>query len=129
MKLFLLYRSFTCTPPLCMQLHAACYTQQSAVTRNNVLQAAICSHTLSHAAPPSHSKYICLREKKSMLPAGFEPATHRNFWNLTAMLLTIRLWEHLICLHKQKQIYVKESMRTKPRWKIVPLSIMINILS
>ena len=79
MKLFLLYR--TCTPPFldaatCSLLHAATRSLMPAARRNNV--------QLSHAAPYLFQKHF--KQKKSMLPAGFEPTTHRNLWNLTAML-------------------------------------------
>ena len=61
----------------CSLLHAATRSkQQSAARRNNV--------QLSHAAPYLFQKHF--KQKKLTLPAGFEPATHHNLWNLTAML-------------------------------------------
>ena len=73
MKLFLPYRSFTCTPLACsyMQIVACSYMQLVA----------------THALTCSASLLLQIRlKKKSVHPAGFEPTTHRNLWNLTAML-------------------------------------------
>ena len=95
MKLFLLYRSFTCTPlaynqmqPVAcgyMQLHAASCTQQS--------HAIMCSYTRSYMQRPSHTKHI--KTKKVSAACRIQTCDATQCLESHRDALTTKLWEHM----------------------------------